>query len=67
MRYCKIPRIKDWDNKGTIARSQETIIKHFGSWRRAKMMAGLEQLLEEMGRERLIPTSIPTAIVNSQL
>jgi len=29
-----------------------TILKYFGSWRRAKMMAGLDQLLEELKNEK---------------
>ena len=32
--------------------SRRTIQKKFGSWRRAKMMAGLDQLLEEVKSER---------------
>jgi len=34
--------------KETTLPSIHTVVKHFGSWRRAKMMAGLDQLLEEV-------------------
>src|SRR3990167_501118 len=51
----------------SVLPSKRTIYRHFGSWRRAKMMAGLDQLLEEMNHEKLVPTTQPTAIVNASV
>lgn len=41
----RIPLYKDFYNRKP---TYKTIIDRFGSWRRAKMMAGLDQLLEEI-------------------
>lgn len=43
----RLPKETDCTNSNKLP-NKKTIITHFGSWSRAKMMAGLDQLLEEV-------------------
>lgn len=45
IKYRKIPSHSEFEKTGNCTKN--TILRHFGSWRRAKMMAGLYQLLAE--------------------
>jgi hypothetical protein len=47
-KHCRLPVWKDCKTRDGELPSLTTFTKYFGSWRRAKMMAGLDQLLEEV-------------------
>lgn len=41
-KYDRLPRVRDFAELGENYCTQRTVISHFGSWRRALMMAGLK-------------------------
>jgi hypothetical protein len=53
----RIPTYKDLQDKRNCAPAQTSFSNHFGSWNRAKMTAGLDQLLEEINNDKNTTTA----------
>src|SRR3990167_260280 len=53
-----------WERRNTGGVPISAVYRHFGSWRKAQAMAGLDQLLEDLNRKELILTTQPARVVN---